>query len=142
MGITRETDADAAEDVMSAHLGGQQAYLAGKPYDPGQSTIWCGGWMAAAGEARRVALESKTVLEELPLIRDALEQAHAAIRQLMPAKPRPRQTQLAAEAIDSIVSVLPKIELPAAGTAPPRAPASMSQPGSRARGGKRGTDRR
>lgn len=131
----RETDADAAEAARNELIAGQQAYWSGKPFDLDGSDVWRCGWLGAATESQRNLTDVRALVDCLPDIRSALEESHAAIRQLLPVKSTPRQRELATRAIDLITSVLPKLSSSAAGATPRAAMSTSSAP--RARGGKR-----
>jgi len=123
----RQSDADA-ETMTGESLGGQQAYWAGKPLDPAASEVWRAGWLAAAAEARRTLNEYKPQMLGQLDIRAALNEANAAIRQLMPAKATPRQRALASTAQSLIETALERLQ-PAA---PAKAPTIARKPSARA----------
>lgn len=123
----RQSDADA-EAMTAASLGGQQAYWSGKPFDPKASAIWRGGWLSAAAEARRTLDEHKPQVLGRQDMQTALNEAGAAIRQLLPAKATPRQRSLANSALSLIETALTRLEPPA----PTKAPATRKPSARRA----------
>ncbi|MCV0371116.1 hypothetical protein [Filomicrobium sp.] len=123
------SDRDNSDDAELC-MNGQHAFWAGKPFDPEHPTLWRHGWLSAAAMARTTLDEHRAVLEAIPQIRDALCEANAAVRALLPAKATPRQRQLASSAAHLIDETLPRLECPAAGAPlPGPAPISHSRPG-------------
>lgn len=93
-----ETDADEA----AAFERGQHIYWRGEPYPALGHTTEQSGWRAAAEEARRALEVGGQLLLRRGAIKEALEQAGAAIRALRPANPRPSQRDLAKAALSRI----------------------------------------
>lgn len=125
----RQSDADA-EAMTAASIGGQQAYWSGKPFDPKASAIWRGGWLSAAAEARRTLDEHKPQVLGRQDMQAALNEAGAAIRQLLPVKATPRQRSLANNALSLIETALTRLEPPA----PAKAPGATRKPSIRRAG--------
>ena len=132
MGVKRETDGDGAE----LNWRGQQAFWAGRPFDWQAEPTWHQGWLAAAAEAQRTLEENRPYLEARADVRNALTEARAAIRALIPAKPRPRQSELARTATGLIELALMKTEWSTAGGVPARV-VDRADVSGRARAGRR-----
>jgi len=145
MSVRRESDADAAEAILGGHISGQQAYWAGEAFKPDAAEPWRTGWLSAAAEARSACQEAKPLVDSGADIKAALNEANAAIRALMPAKPRPRQSELARTASSLIEVALMKIQSTGAGGGAPRVVAArpdVSRPVSPTRGRSRAPARR
>jgi hypothetical protein len=77
MAVTRESDGDALEACLAGGVG----FWRGEPLDPGRTTDWTRGWLAAAENARSKVAAAGPLIDQSGIVIALLQECQAAMAQ-------------------------------------------------------------